>query len=148
MEYFSSQEFGRIFILRLDPKDYVLESITELVKKEEIRDAVVVSAIGTLDECRLHMVTTTDYPVVEHFSNWHNTPLELASIDGLIADGKPHLHAVVSDKEKAYAGHLESGCRVLYLAEIIIAELKSSGLTRMYNKNNILKLTRKPSENS
>ena len=146
MEYFSSQQFGRILILRLDPGDYVLESVTELIKKERIQDTVVISAIGTLDECQLHMVTTTDYPVVEYFRNWRNTPLELASTDGLIADGKPHLHAVVSDKEKAYAGHLEMGCRVLYLAEIIVAELKSSSLTRVYNDKNILKLTRKSAE--
>lgn len=140
MEYFSTQEIGRIFVLRLDQGDMVLESINELIVKEGIKDAVVVSGIGTLDRCTLHMVMTTGYPPVEHFERWEDKPLELASIDGIIADGKPHLHAVVSDHEKAYAGHLESGCRVLYLAEIVIVEVKSLDLTRVPNDKNILKL--------
>jgi len=143
MEYFSTKEFGRAFVLRLDQGDMVLESINELVAKEGIKDAVVVSGIGTLDRCTLHMVMTTDYPPVEHFERWEDKPLELASlasIDGIIADGKPHLHAVVSDHEKAYAGHLENGCRVLYLAEIVIVEVKSLDLVRVRNNKNILKL--------
>ncbi|MDK2992032.1 MAG: uncharacterized protein PWP48_1265 [Clostridiales bacterium] len=140
MEYFSTQQIGRTFILRLDQGDMVLENINELIAKEGIKDAVVISAIGTLDMCVLHMVTTTGYPAVEHFERWENKPLELSSIDGIIADGKPHLHAVVADSEKAYSGHLENGCRVLYLAEIVIMELKSMDLTRVYNDKHILKL--------
>ncbi|NLO81963.1 MAG: DNA-binding protein [Clostridiales bacterium] len=140
MEYFSTREIGRVFVLRLDQGDLVLDSIKELIAREGIKDAVVVSAIGTLDRCTLHMVMTTGYPPVEHFEHWEDEPLELASIDGIIADGEPHLHAVVSDSEKAYSGHLEEGCRVLYLAEIVIVEINSLNLTRVRNEKNILKL--------
>lgn len=66
--------------------------------------------------------------------------MELASIDGIIADGVPHLHTVVSDHEKAYAGHLEPGCRVLYLAEIVIMELEGDALTRIKNEKGINEL--------
>lgn len=140
MEYFSTEDIGRVFVLRLDQGDMVLESINEFIAKEGIKDGVVISAIGTLDMCTLHMVTTTGYPAVEHFEHWENKPLELSSIDGIIADGQPHLHAVVSDSEEAYSGHLENGCRVLYLAEIAIMELKSMDLARVYNDKRILKL--------
>lgn len=140
MEYFSTKEFGRIFILRLDQGDMVLESISELAAREGVKDAVVISGIGTLDKCTLHMVMTTGYPPVEHFERWEDKPLELVSIDGIIANGKPHLHAVVSDHEKAYAGHLENGCRVLYLAEIVIVEVKSLDLARVPDDKNIFKL--------
>lgn len=140
MEYFSTQESSRIFALRLDQGDLVLESIKEFIAKENIKDAVVISGIGTLDMCVLHMVTTTGYPAVEHFERWENKPLELSSISGLIANGEPHLHAVVADTEKAYSGHLENGCRILYLGEIVIMELKSMDLARVYNDKHILKL--------
>lgn len=143
MEYFSKPSIGRTFVLRLDQGDYVLESINQLIEKENIKNGVVVSAIGTLDKCVLHMVMTTGYPAVEHFERWDDKPLELSSIDGIIADKRPHLHTVVSDHEKAYAGHLEEGCRVLYLAEIVILELNSIELTRIYNEKNILKLIEK-----
>ena len=140
MEYFSTEQIGRVFVLRLDQGDMLLESIKELIAKEGIKDAVVISAIGTLDMCVLHMVTTTGYPPEEHFERWDNEPLELVSVDGIIADGEPHLHAVVSDSEKAYAGHLENGCRILYLGEIVIGELESMDLKRIYNDKRILKL--------
>jgi len=144
LKYFSTEEIGRVFVLRLDQGDMVLESINQLIADEGIKDAVVVSGIGTLDKCTLHMVMTTGYPPVEHFERWDDVPLELASIDGIIANGEPHLHAVVSDSEKAYAGHLEPGCRVLYLAEIVIVEVKSMDLMRVRNEKNILQLvTRK-----
>jgi len=140
MEYFATNKIGRIFVLRLDPGDYVLENINELIKREGIKDAVVISGIGTLDECVLHMVTTTGYPPKEYFARWKDKPLELVSIMGIIANGQPHLHAIVSDTEKAYAGHLEKGCRTLYLAEIVIIELKGLNLTRVPDEQNILRL--------
>jgi len=42
----------------------------------------------------------------------------ISIVMGIIANGEPHLHAVVSDHEVAYAGHLKGGCRMLYLAKI------------------------------
>lgn len=143
MKSFKSEEIGRTFILRLDQGDMVLESIKNLISKEKIKDAFVISGIGTLDKCVLHMVTTTGYPPKEYFKKWEDEPLELVSIDGIVADGEPHLHAVVSDTKQAYAGHLEDGCRILYLGEIVLMEIKSLNLKRIYNDKNILQLTKK-----
>ncbi len=142
MEYFATRPSGRVFALRLDPGDFLLECINDFIKKENIREGFIASAIGTLDYCVMHMVMTTGYPPVEHFERWEDKPLELTSIDGIIADGTPHLHMVVSDHQKAYSGHLEPGCRVLYLAEIVIVELEPSRLKRVRNEKGILKLTR------
>lgn len=143
MKYFSSENVGRTFILRLDQGDDVLGSINDLIQKENISDGVVVSGIGTLDYCTLHMVMTTGYPPVEHFEKWEDKPLELASIDGIIADGIPHLHTVISDHEKAYAGHLEPGCRILYLGEVVIMELEGMNLIRVKSENGINELVKK-----
>jgi len=141
MKAFSGGTFGKIHVLRLDRGDYLLEGIESFVKSENIGNAVVVSGIGTLDRCVLHMVMTTGLPPVNHFEKWEDKPLEIASIDGIIADGSPHLHMVVSDHQYAYAGHLEHGCRVLYLCEIAIAEMGGFGFGRTKNKDGILELT-------
>jgi uncharacterized protein len=143
MQYFSAINSGRVFVLRLDQGDLLLESIRAFIQKENIQDAYIASAIGTLDCCVMHMVMTTGYPPVEHFERWDDKPLELSSIDGIIADGVPHLHMVVSDHEKAYSGHLEEGCRILYLGEIVIVELSQSGIKRVRNEKGILELTQK-----
>ncbi len=142
MEYFETKTSGRAFVLRLDPGDLLLECINEFIQKENLQEGYVASAIGTLDHCVMHMVMTTGYPPVEHFERWEDKPLEVTSIDGIIAGGTPHLHMVVSDHQKAYSGHLEPGCQVLYLAEIVIVELESSGLKRARDEQGILKLTR------
>jgi predicted DNA-binding protein with PD1-like motif len=141
MKYRSTEKIGRVFVLSLESGDYVLESIRELVKKEKIRDAVVVSGIGTLDQYRIHYVTTTGFPPQNKFEHWKDKPLELANVNGIIANGEPHLHVVVSDSEKAYAGHLEDGCRMLYIVELVIIELKGLNLKRQRNTKNIITLT-------
>lgn len=143
MKTFSGDGFGRLFTLRLDPGDYVLESINEFIGREKIDNAVVVSAIGTLDTCVMHMVMTTGLPPVEHFEKWDDKPLELSAISGIIADGVPHLHMVVSDHKTAFSGHLEPGCRILYLGEIVIAEMNGFHYGRIRNEKNILELTDK-----
>ena len=141
MKYYSTEKMGRIFALSLDTGDYVLESVKELIKKEDIKDAVVVSAVGTLDQYKIHYVSTTGFPPQNRFEQWKDKPLELANVNGVIANSEPHLHVVVSDHEKAYAGHLEEGCRTLYLAELVIIELKGLNLSRKRNQKNIMTLT-------
>ena len=142
MKSFTGTSLGKIHVLRLDSGDYLLESVEELIKTENIQNAVVLSAIGTLDYCVLHMVMTTGYPPVEHFERWEDKPLELSSMSGIIANGKPHLHTVVSDHERAYSGHVEHGCRILYLGEIVIAEMDGFNFHRIKNEKNISELTK------
>jgi len=50
---------------------------------------------------------------------------------GQIADGKPHLHIIVSNKAHgAFGGHLEEGCKVLSQVEIGIARFGGVAMTR------------------
>ena len=140
MKIFKGNGFGKVHVLRLDKGDYLLESVEEFIKTENIKNAVVVSAIGTLDYCVLHMVVTTGFPPVEHFEKWEDKPLELSSMSGIIANGDPHFHMVVSDHQYAYSGHVEYGCRILYLGEIVIAELDGFDFMRVRNIDNIKEL--------
>lgn len=143
MEYFSAQDIGRVFVLRLDPGEYIVESLQDLIAREKIQNGVVVSGIGTFSDCILHMVTTTGLPPKEYFAEWKDKALELASIQGVIADAKPHLHAVISDRKKAVAGHLEEKTKVLYLAELVILEFKGLDLTRIKSDKGLSQLVRK-----
>jgi len=140
MKIFTGDKFGKVHVLRIDRGEYLLENIENFIENKNINNAVVMSAIGTVDNCVMHMVMTTTLPPVDNFVKWENKPLEIASINGVIANGSPHLHMTVSDHEYAYAGHLEHGCRVLYLCEIVIAEMEGFNFHRIRNKNNILEL--------
>ena len=101
MEYYSSNQIGRTFILKLVQGDYIKESIEELVQREHIENAYIVTGIATLDRSRLHMISTTDYPMDVSVIGMMDTPLEVISMDGLIIDGMVYLHMCVSDRECA-----------------------------------------------
>ena len=141
MKTFTGGTFGKVHVLRIDRGEYLLENIENFIKTGNIKNAVVLSAIGSLDYCVMHMVMTTGLPPVDNFVKWEDKPLEIASLNGIIADGAPHLHMTVSNHEFAYAGHLEHGCRILYLCEIVIAEINGFEFHRAKNESNILQLT-------
>jgi hypothetical protein len=68
-------------------------------------------------------------------------PLELLSVNGIIADGEPHLHVVVSSgRDEVYAGHLEEKSEVAYLAEIAILKSNDLNLIRRLDEQRKIKL--------
>ena len=145
METFISDRVGRSFVLKLVQGEDLLESIEQLVREEAVENAVVVSGIATVDRCRLHMISTTGYPVETFIDEKTDVPLELVSIDGFICDGQPHIHCTVSDRDRAYAGHVLKGCRILYLGEIVIQELLGMTIRRHLTEKGVNHLFSKES---
>jgi len=132
VDVFGGGKVTEIISIRLDQGEDVLESIAAVARERDIQTGVVLSGIGTLDRARLHHITTTGYPSVNAFPEYEG-PIELLSIQGIIADHTPHLHTCISIKEQTYMGHLEPGCRVLYLAEIVIGRMEGVRLRRVVN---------------
>ena len=143
MKCFEKGQPGRTIVVRLDQGDDVHACMVKAIETYGIKDGYIASGIGTLDKCVLHMVMTTSYPPVEYFAKWEDIPLELVSISGVIADGFPHMHTVISTEKMAVAGHLEPGCRILYLGEVVIQEIIGQELTRTKNDKNINELVEK-----
>jgi predicted DNA-binding protein with PD1-like motif len=69
-------------------------------------------------------------------------PLEINSVSGVIADGRLHAHISVSNGKGTYGGHLEPGSRILYLAEIVVAEITGLSLNRVPDMETGLSLLR------
>ncbi len=133
MEIIPGARLGEVVCVRLDYGEDVLASIEQAVREHDIRSGVVLSGIGTLYQAVMHMITTTTFPSHDEFVTMRG-PLEVTSIDGLIADYQPHLHMTISDTKGAYAGHLEPGCLTMYLCEIAIARLEGVELVRVRNE--------------
>ena len=129
MDVFDGGRVGEIITLRLDQGEDVLGSIEAAARDKDIHSGIVLSGIGTLDRARLHYITGTGYPPANEFVEYEG-PIELVSIDGIIAEQVPHLHTCISIEDKTYMGHLEPGCRVLYVGEIAIARLEGVRLCR------------------
>ena len=119
-----------VVIIALEPGELLLESIREAVRRCGIRSGAVVSGIGTLKTCRMHYIDHVGFPPTDTIFSLEK-PLELLSINGLIANGEPHLHIVVScGSNEVYAGHLEEASEVAYLAEIAVLAFNDLAIAR------------------
>lgn len=121
---------AQVVIVALEPGEMLLESLREAIRKHDIRSGVVVSGIGTLKTCQMHFIEHTDFPPKDKFFTL-KAPLELVSVSGIVADGEPHLHVVVSCGEgHVWAGHLEPESEVAYLAEIALLKFNDLAMVR------------------
>ena len=136
MKHFISSQIGRTFIIRMERGDYLKESIIDLVNKEDVKNAIISSGIATFDEANFQMAITYDFPIKYHVEHLKE-PLELVSLDGTIINYEPHIHCVISNESKTWAGHLLDGCRILYLGEIVIQELLGVKLERREDKDGV-----------
>jgi len=129
-----------VVALGLHPGEMLLESVQKACKEHDIRNGAVVSGIGTLKSCQMHYIEHTDFPSTDRFYTVEK-PLELLSVSGIIADGEPHLHVVVSRGEgEVYAGHLEPNSEVAYLAELAILKFNGLRLARHPDPERHIKL--------
>ena len=135
----TNQPGTRIITISLRRGEMLLEGIEKAIKEAGIRDAVALSCIGTLSSMAWHRVSTLEAKPREEYPTVTG-PLELCAVQGLVVEGIPHFHIVCSDKDGTYAGHLEPGCEVLYLAEIVLMELAGTPLHRVTDENGLRQL--------
>lgn len=131
MEWIGGGKIDEVFALRLDYGEDLYEGIQAFLRKNEIRNGIVMSGIATLSKARIHVVATTGFPSENVFQEFEG-PIEICGVHGLIADYEPHLHMTFSiyGEERTYVAHMEPGCTVLYLAELAIAKLSGMEMTR------------------
>lgn len=140
MRTYHTDQLGKVVIIHLGKGENILESIQEEVHRLNIKNAVLLSAIGSLRKANLHFITNTDDLAANQFITVER-PIELSAVQGLIIDGIPHFHLTISEPDGMYAGHMEPGCEVQYLAEIALLELKGTFLTRETDKFGISYIT-------
>src|SRR3954467_9352664 len=132
-----------VYRVSLDRGALLLESINDVIKAKNIRDGQVIISSGSVQDCTYHFVASTARKAQNEYRTVKG-PSEILSAGGIIADGEPHIHIALSNPEKGlYGGHLEKGCRVLYLAEFTILRYAGATLTRKSNQNGILLLQKK-----
>jgi uncharacterized protein len=136
-QVFEGAHISDVYRVSLDRDALLLESINDVIKAKNIADGQVIISSGSVQECTYHYVTSTALKANNEYKTVKG-PSEILSGGGIIADGEPHIHIALSNPEKGvYGGHLEKGCRVLYLAEITIFRYTGPALTRKVNANGI-----------
>ena len=138
MMSFTGPGTGRVLLLHLTKGDDLIKSIEQGIKEAGIQSGVVTSGIGALRKFRYHYITTTSDESTDVFETIEK-PLELVCLQGIILEGRPHLHGMVSAYgSESYSGHVEEGCEIQYLAEISILEIMDMPLGRRIGQHSTI----------
>lgn len=137
MREFIAKEYGRTLVIHLGKGELLLESVQKALEEKNIKNAVLLSAIGSLRKLSMHIIMDTEDNATNHFLVVEK-PFELCAMQGLVLNGVPHFHMVCSAPgNESFCGHVEEGCEVQYLMEIALLEIKDMNLTRRKDAFNI-----------
>lgn len=134
--YAVSGQFQRIVVLRLKYQTDLLSGIESLVKKEKIRNAVILSGIGSVRGYHIHTVSNRTFPSKDVHVKDPTAPADLISMNGYVIDGRVHARVTLANPDKAFGGHLEPGTEVFTFAVVTVGVLDDkTDLSRVDDKN-------------
>jgi uncharacterized protein len=116
-------QFDRIVTLRFKFDTDLLAGIEKIVKQEKIRNAVILSGIGSVRGYHIHQVSNRTFPSKNIFVKDPTAPADLSSVNGYVINGKVHAHVTLSNPDRAFGGHLEPGTSVFTFAIVTIGVL-------------------------
>lgn len=122
---------GEIVVVRLAYGDLLLESIQEVCRQRGIRDGVILTGFGSLTDIAVSGAVGASFPPRKFYRRTRPRGVEILAMAGVIADYHVHCHLVLSDRNRAFGGHLERGCRILSLAEIALMRVTGIKLARL-----------------
>ncbi len=122
---------GGIVVVRLAYGELLLESLQEICRQEKIRNGVILTGFGSLTDVAVSGAMGPSFPPRKFFRRTTPRGVEIVGMAGVIADYHIHCHLVLSDKNRAFGGHLEPGCRILSLAEIALMRVDGIKLARL-----------------
>jgi predicted DNA-binding protein with PD1-like motif len=128
--YTVSGNFTRIVVVRLKRGADLLDGLKKAVEREKIRNAAILSGVGSLTAYHVHAVSNTTLPAQNIFYQAQG-PQDLLNVNGYVMDGRVHAHIVFSDDRKGLGGHLEPGTTIFTFAIITLGVLPDGAdLTR------------------
>lgn len=133
---------GEIVVVRLAYGDLLLESIQEICRQRRIRDGVILTGFGSLTDIAVSGAVGASFPPRKFYQRTRPRGVEILAMSGVIANYHVHCHLVLSDRNQAFGGHLERGCRVLSLAEIALMRVTGIKLARLVDTTTGQKLLR------
>lgn len=120
----------RVVVTRLAYGDLLLESLQAICRAEKIRNGVILTGFGSLTDVNVSGAVGAAFPPRRFYRRTSPRGVEILAMSGVIADYHVHCHLVLCDRKVAFGGHLEKGCRVLSLAEIVLQRIDGVKLAR------------------
>lgn len=123
-EVFSiSSQFQRVVLFRFKYNADLLAGLESMVKKNKIRNAVILAGIGSVRNYQVHAVKNRSFPSTDLFLRDPTMPADIISMNGYVMGGRVHAHMTLSTGDRAFGGHLEPHTNVFTFALITVGVL-------------------------
>jgi predicted DNA-binding protein with PD1-like motif len=133
--YALGSQFERVLVLRFKYQTDLLAGLERMVKENKIRNAVILSGVGSVTGYNYHVVSNRAFPSKNNFVKNPDGPADIVSMNGYVIDGRIHAHITMSDADKAFGGHLEAGTTVFTFAIVTVGVFKDGiDLSRVDDK--------------
>jgi predicted DNA-binding protein with PD1-like motif len=121
--YAITGRFDRIVIFRFKYDADLLAGMKDMVVQQKIRNAVILSALGSVRGYQVHQVSNRSFPSKDTFVQNPAAPADIIGMNGYIIDGRVHAHMTLANPDKAFGGHLEPGTKVFTFAVVTVGVL-------------------------
>lgn len=129
-------QFDRVVILRFKFDADLLTGMEKMVKQERIRNAVILSGVGSVRNYHVHQVSNRVLPSKNMFVKDPTAPADIIGMNGYVINGKVHAHMTMATPEKAFGGHVEPGTNVFTFAIVTLGVLNDAAdLSRADDKS-------------
>jgi predicted DNA-binding protein with PD1-like motif len=141
--WFKQVEQGRRFVIKIAPGEWLHARLVEFAKSAGVTQAVVVSAIGSVEDVRFRGIKSgAKLPITAPRIHEHEVqgPLELLGLTGnLVPDEHGevdcHLHVIAARSSgEVLGGHLYDA-QVFATCEIVLTEILGGGIERHLSKS-------------
>ena len=113
-------QFQRILTLRFKYQTDLLAGLEKMVKQQNIKNAVILSAFGSVRNYHIHQVSNRTFPSKDTYVQDPTAPADLIGMGGYIINGQIHAHLTLATPNGAFGGHLEPGTNVFTFANVCI----------------------------
>jgi predicted DNA-binding protein with PD1-like motif len=118
--YAMSGDIKRVVVMRFKYKADLLAGMEKLIKEQKIKNAVILSGIGSVRNYHIHSVSNRTFPSKNTFYKDPTAPADIISMNGYVIDGRLHPHMTLTTGEHAFGGHLEPDTNVFTFAIITL----------------------------
>jgi predicted DNA-binding protein with PD1-like motif len=121
--YAITSQFQKVVILRFKYDTDLLAGMEKMMKENQIRNAVILSAAGSVRGYQIHQVNNRTLPAKIMTERDPNAPADLISMNGYVIGGKVHAHMTLATPDKAFGGHLHADTKVFTFAIVTVGVL-------------------------
>lgn len=139
---YSQGSVGRVFVVRLEHGEDLLEELTSLIKKEDIR-AGIVHFVGALEKAEIvvgpEKVEVPPVPMWRSFQDGREV-LGLGTIFWKDTEPKIHIHSGIGRDKSLYLGCIRKDAKTYLTIEAVIIELEGVKVNRRFDEKTQLNL--------